>query len=46
VRDDRQYFLTYHPAVAFRVLETKDSMEEDMTRLKELLATQSHTAAR
>ncbi len=37
-RDGRQYFLTYHPAVAFRVPETRDSMEEDMTLLKQLLA--------
>jgi len=37
-RDGRQYFLTYHPAVAFRVPETRDSMEEDMMRLKQLLA--------
>ncbi len=45
-RDGRQYFLTYHPAVAFRVPETRDSMEEDMTRLKELLARQSHAVGR
>lgn len=38
VRDGRQYFLTYHPAVAFRVPQTRDRMEQDMTRLKELLA--------
>ena len=43
-RDGRRYFLTYHPAVAFRVPETRDSMDEDMARLKRLLATQPHTA--
>jgi len=37
-RDKRQYFLTYHPAVAFHVPETRASMEEDMVRLKQLLA--------
>jgi len=37
VRDGRRYLLTYHPAVAFRVPETKDSMEQDMTMLRELL---------
>jgi DNA polymerase len=39
-RDGRQYLLTYHPAVAFRVPETKDSMKEDMGRLR-LLAVSS-----
>ncbi len=43
-RDGRRYFLTYHPAVAFRVPETRDSMEEDMILLKQLLATQPHVA--
>jgi DNA polymerase len=37
-RDGRLYFLTYHPAVAFRVPETQDSMEQDMAALKGLLA--------
>jgi len=45
-RDGRQHFLTYHPAVAFRVPETRDSMGEDMILLKQLLATQQHTAGR
>jgi uracil-DNA glycosylase family 4 len=38
VQNGRRYFLTYHPAVAFRVPETKESMEEDMAALKQLLA--------
>ena len=38
-RGGRRYLLTYHPAVAFRVPETRDSMEEDMTVLRQLLAT-------
>jgi uracil-DNA glycosylase family 4 len=37
-REGRQYFLTYHPAVAFHVPETRESMEEDMARLRQLLA--------
>ena len=37
-RDGRLYFLTYHPAVAFHVPETRESMEEDMARLRQLLA--------
>lgn len=37
-RDGRRYLLTYHPAVAFRVPETKESMKEDMTRLRQLVA--------
>jgi uracil-DNA glycosylase family 4 len=37
-RDGRRYLLTYHPAVAFHVPETKDRMKEDMARLKELMA--------
>ncbi len=37
-RDGRRYLLTYHPAVAFHVPETRESMEEDMARLQELLA--------
>jgi len=36
--DGREYFLTYHPAVGFRVPETRDSMEEDMAALRGLLA--------
>jgi uracil-DNA glycosylase len=38
-RDGRRYLLTYHPAVAFRVPETMDSMKEDMAALQRLLAT-------
>jgi uracil-DNA glycosylase family 4 len=38
-RDGRQYLLTYHPAVAFRVPETRDRMEQDMNVLKQLVAT-------
>jgi len=41
-RDSRRYLLTYHPAVAFRVPETRESMEEDMARLKLLLAGSPH----
>jgi uracil-DNA glycosylase family 4 len=37
-RDGRRYFLTYHPAVAFHVPQTRESMKEDMARLKELVA--------
>lgn len=37
-RDGRRYLLTYHPAVAFRVPETKESMEQDMAVLRQLLA--------
>ncbi len=37
-RDGREYFLTYHPAVAFHVPETRASMEEDMAKLGQLLA--------
>jgi DNA polymerase len=37
-RDGRQYLLTYHPAAAFRVPQTRTSMEEDMVRLKQMLA--------
>jgi len=37
-RDGRLYLLTYHPAVAFRVPETRAGMEEDMAVLKELVA--------
>ena len=36
-RDGRQYLITYHPAAAFRVPETKLSMKRDMARLKQLL---------
>jgi uracil-DNA glycosylase family 4 len=37
-RDGRRYLLTYHPAVAFHVPETRESMEQDMAKLKELVA--------
>ncbi len=37
-RDGRRYLMTYHPAAAFRVPETRMSMNEDMVRLKQLLA--------
>jgi len=37
-REGRQYLLTYHPAVAFHVPETRESMKEDMAKLKELMA--------
>jgi uracil-DNA glycosylase family 4 len=37
-RDGRRYLLTYHPAVAFHVPETREGMEEDMARLQELVA--------
>lgn len=36
-RDSRHYLLTYHPAAAFRVPETRTSMNEDMAKLKQLL---------
>ncbi len=36
-RDSRLFLITYHPAAAFRVPETKVSMRQDMTRLKQLL---------
>jgi uracil-DNA glycosylase family 4 len=36
--DGRRYLLTYHPAVAFRVPETKEGMKEDMARLRQLTA--------
>jgi DNA polymerase len=36
-RDGRQYLPTYHPAAAFRVPQTRVSMEEDMVRLRQLL---------
>ncbi len=38
LRNGRQYFLTYHPAVAFRVPETRDSMEADMAVLRQLVS--------
>jgi DNA polymerase len=38
-RDGRRYLLTYHPAVAFRVPETRESLEEDMAVLQRLVAT-------
>jgi len=37
-RDGRRYLLTYHPAVAFRIPETKDSLAQDMAILKRLAA--------
>jgi uracil-DNA glycosylase family 4 len=37
-RDRRRYLLSYHPAVALRVPQTWDSMEEDMAVLRQLLA--------
>jgi uracil-DNA glycosylase family 4 len=37
-RDDRLYLLTYHPAVAFHVPETRESMHEDMAKLQALVA--------
>lgn len=36
-RHGRRHLMTYHPAAAFRVPQTRVSMEEDMTRLKQLL---------
>jgi len=36
-RDGRLYLMTYHPAAAFRVPETKDSMKQDMLALRRLL---------
>jgi DNA polymerase len=36
-RDGRRYLPTYHPAAAFRVPETRISMEEDMATLRHLL---------
>jgi DNA polymerase len=36
-RDGRRYLLTYHPAVAFRVPETEDSMIEDMATLRQVV---------
>jgi uracil-DNA glycosylase family 4 len=36
-RDERLYLMTYHPAAAFRVPETKNSMEQDMLTLRQLL---------
>jgi uracil-DNA glycosylase family 4 len=35
-RDGHRYLLTYHPAVAFRVPETRESMEQDMAVLRGL----------
>ena len=35
--DGRLYLMTYHPAAAFRVPETKDSMKQDMLALRRLL---------
>ncbi len=37
-RDGRLYLMTYHPAAAFRVPETKEIMKQDMAILRELLA--------
>lgn len=34
----RRYLPTYHPAAAFRVPQTRVSMEEDMVRLRQMLA--------
>jgi len=45
-RDGRQYLLTYHPAVAFRVPETRESMEEDMAVLAELAGQPGHQRAK
>lgn len=39
-RNGRRYLLTYHPAVAFRVPETKESMEQDMAVLQGLVTAQ------
>ena len=36
-RDRRLHLMTYHPAAAFRVPETKDSMKQDMLALRRLL---------
>lgn len=36
-RDGRLCLMTYHPAAAFRVPETKDSMRQDMAILRQLL---------
>jgi DNA polymerase len=36
-RSGRRYLLAYHPAVAFRVPETKDGMEQDMAVLRQLM---------
>jgi DNA polymerase len=36
-RDGRRYLMTYHPAAAFRVPQTRVSMEKDMARLRQLL---------
>jgi len=36
-RDGRRCLITYHPAAAFRVPQTRTSMEEDMAVLKRLL---------
>jgi uracil-DNA glycosylase family 4 len=36
-RDGRLYLITYHPAAAFRVSETKESMKQDMAALRQLL---------
>jgi len=37
-RDGRLCLMTYHPAAAFRVPETKEIMKQDMAILRELLA--------
>jgi len=44
LRGGRRYFLTYHPAAALRVPETRHSMEKDMTLLQQLLTTPPHVA--
>lgn len=36
-RDGRLCLMTYHPAAAFRVAETKNSMKQDMVTLRQLL---------
>jgi DNA polymerase len=36
-RDGRRHLMTYHPAAAFRVPQTRVSMEEDMAGLRQLL---------
>jgi len=36
-RDRRLYLTTYHPAAAFRVPETRETMKQDMAILRELL---------
>jgi uracil-DNA glycosylase family 4 len=40
-RDGRLYLMTYHPAAAFRVPETKEIMKQDMATLKQLVGRHS-----